>query len=54
MLVTKVKKSKTSSDQNGFTFIELIIVIMLLGILTAITLPRLLDVTDEAQATTER
>ena len=34
--------------QSGFTIIELVVVIMLLGILTATALPRFLDVTDEA------
>ncbi len=36
--------------QSGFTIIELIVVILLLGILTATALPRFLDVTDEAHA----
>ncbi|GAB5499201.1 MAG: hypothetical protein PsegKO_15120 [Pseudohongiellaceae bacterium] len=36
------------SAQAGFTIIELIVVILLLGILTATALPRFLDVTDEA------
>lgn len=38
------------SRQKGFTIIELIVVILLLGILTATALPRFLDVTDEAHA----
>lgn len=33
----------------GFTFIELVIVIILLGLLAAAALPRLLNVTDEAE-----
>lgn len=37
-----------ASKQRGFTIIELIVVILLLGILTATALPRFLDVTDEA------
>jgi len=36
------------AGQTGFTIIELIVVILLLGILTATALPRFLDVTDEA------
>ena len=42
--VPSVKKA----SQAGFTIIELIVVILLLGILTATALPRFLDVTDEA------
>ncbi len=34
---------------NGFTIIELVVVIILLGILSAVMLPKFLDVTDEAQ-----
>lgn len=34
--------------QAGFTIIELVVVILLLGILTATALPRFMDVTDEA------
>lgn len=36
--------------QSGFTIIELVVVILLLGILTATALPRFMDVTDEAHA----
>lgn len=34
--------------QDGFTIIELVVVILLLGILAATALPRFMDVTDEA------
>ncbi len=47
-------KSMTSMNatrkQAGFTIIELVVVILLLGILTATALPRFMDVTDEAHA----
>lgn len=46
--MTKAINTKTSVKQGGFTIIELIVVILLLGILTATALPRFLDVTDEA------
>ena len=38
------------NKQKGFTIIELVVVILLLGILTATALPRFMDVTDEAHA----
>lgn len=41
---------QTQRNQGGFTIIELVVVILLLGILTATALPRFLDVTDEAHA----
>lgn len=34
--------------QSGFTIIELVVVIALLGILSAVALPRFIDVTDDA------
>ena len=42
------KRSQSGAKQGGFTIVELIVVILLLGILTATALPRFLDVTDEA------
>lgn len=41
---------KRRNNQQGFTIIELVVVILLLGILTATALPRFMDVTDEAHA----
>ncbi|RKF21373.1 prepilin-type N-terminal cleavage/methylation domain-containing protein [Alginatibacterium sediminis] len=38
-----------SQKQKGFSLIELVIVIIILGILAATALPRFLDVTDEAK-----
>ena len=44
----KTLNTNSQVKQSGFTIIELIVVILLLGILTATALPRFLDVTDEA------
>ena len=44
-----MKRSAVSAGQKGFTIIELVVVILLLGILTATALPRFIDVTDEAK-----
>ena len=38
-----------SGTQQGFTFIELVVVIILIGLMSAVALPRFLEVTDEAQ-----
>lgn len=43
-----MKKLEMQRKQKGFTIIELVVVILLLGILTATALPRFIDVTDEA------
>ena len=44
-----MKSMKAGKAQQGFTIIELVVVILLLGILTATALPRFIDVTDEAR-----
>jgi len=38
------------NKQSGFTLIELVIVIVLLGVLAAIAVPRFINLEDEAQA----
>ena len=40
-------KKAGGASQAGFTIIELVVVILLLGILTATALPRFLDLSDE-------
>ena len=43
-----MKVQLKAKQQQGFTIIELVVVILLLGILAATALPRFLDVTEEA------
>jgi len=50
MKALNVKNMGKAAAQQGFTIIELVVVILLLGILTATALPRFMDVTDEAHA----
>lgn len=41
-------------NRNGFTLIELVVVVLVLGILAAMAAPKLLDITGDARANSSR
>ena len=47
-------KSKQKKNEKGFTLIELIMVIVIIGIMSAVAIPKFVDLSDSAKLSTAR
>lgn len=50
---TKAEQKRYSENESGFTLMEVIVVIAILGVLTALALPRFTDVVSNSQKKTD-
>lgn len=51
---SKIQRLKSSNKQNGFTLIELMVVVAIVGVLSAVGLPQLLKAQDRAKVSVAR
>lgn len=47
--IKSFKRSYSMRNQNGFTLIELVVVIVILGVLSAIAVPKFIDIQDDSK-----
>ena len=52
--ILKKRKSILTNSQGGFTLIEIIAVLVILGLLSAVAVPKYMDVLDQARAKSAR